>query len=312
MASLLGCGLSLNGLSASTEVAPLAGEDLVGPCFYDLRMFSPKLPVRGTLVIFDRGDSIDLFNDMDMQEMAEQNRLAMVFAHECNAASYGDIQDDGAKGPARALFAALTQFGQKSGHPELGTSNVILYGFSAAAVLSATTTHLMPDRVIGSIEYAMGSAFLDVTTLSIPAQALRVPTLVISNGKDESAGTQRNLDYFEKGRSAGAIWAYGVQKDAGHCCNLSTRRLIIPWIEGILQLRTPAVTTGGAALPQNAGAVGSFVCSPDGTVDALGDEDCKFSYAALVTPSAARQTAWFPDQRTANAWVRWVTNNSTN
>ncbi len=309
----LGCGLTMRGVSMSTEVAPIQGEDLHGSCVYDLVMFNPTVPQTGVLVIYERGDSESLFDDFEMEQMASANRLAMVFARQCNAESYGDIQDDGTKGPGRTLFAALTQFAQKSGHAELGNSNVILYGFSAGAVLAATTTQAMPERVIGTIEYAMGSAFLDVTTLNIPAKALQVPTLIIANAKDESAGTQRNLDYFEKGRSAGGIWGYAVQNDTGHCCNLSTRDLIIPWIESVLRQRSGAVASNGPApLAQSAGTVGSFVCSPDGTVDAQGDVDCKFSYAALVTPSAGHQTAWLPDVQTADAWVRWVSKGSTN
>jgi hypothetical protein len=121
---LAACGSGYHAGTVSTSVAALPGEDLAGPCTYDLTLSSPQAQQAGVLVVFERGDSAYLYADPAVQGMAAKLNLAMVYAHQCNAISTGDLQPDAAQGPGRALLLALTQFSQSTGHAELATAKV--------------------------------------------------------------------------------------------------------------------------------------------------------------------------------------------
>lgn len=302
-AGLISCGVELR-VDAITSVTPLAGEDLSGPCKYELVLArgANNLPTaqKGALVIFERGDSSVLFNDYQVREMAAGLQFAMIFAHQCDAASYDDVQSEASTGPGRALFQALTQFGQMTGHPELNTASLALYGFSAAGVLAAEMASYAPSRIVGVIAYAAGAANQDIATFEPGGAAFQVPSLFLANSKDSDSGTQRSLTYFSNGMEQKAVWGYGVQPGVGHCCNITTRPILLSWL--------PAVVRNRAA---PSGTAGSFVCSPDGTMDAQGDQDCSIT-AASITGAAgpAAQPAWLPDEASAEAWLRWITSKS--
>ena len=320
---LSGCGLSIAGPTARTTVIPLPTDDLARPCSYDLLLQDPERRSKGLLVIFDRADSEDLYNDLSVRDLVGVLGFGMIFAHECNARSYGDLQADASKGPGRALVTALHQFALATNHRELDTAGMILYGFSAAGVLTATMANAIPTRMMGAIEYASGSGYVNLDDILVSAAATRIPTLVLANAKDEDAGTARSYRYFLRGRVTGMPpWAYAVQNATDHCCNLSTRNLILPWIQAVASQQTslsaangnpqafaPAPTTGQPAL----GALAHFTCTPNGDMDAQGDINCVFTRAKLgVGAVASREVDWLPDLSTATAWLYWVTNPDIN
>ena len=55
---------------------------------------------------------------------------------------------DPSKGIGRALFSALTQLAQTSGHPELASAKLILLGFSGTGSLVGRLAEFAPDRVL--------------------------------------------------------------------------------------------------------------------------------------------------------------------
>src|SRR5579875_2148043 len=78
LALLTGCGFKIAGPGETVSVAPLAGEDVSGACKFDINMpdqpnwtpdeatdpTKPPPPKQvAALVIYERGDSADLFND---------------------------------------------------------------------------------------------------------------------------------------------------------------------------------------------------------------------------------------------------------
>lgn len=328
LTSLTGCGGTVvSGLG--TSVAALPNEDLRGPCLYDLQLATAAsaagsggagnaapITQAGVLVIFERGDSSDLYNDTAVQAMAQQFHLAMIFARQCNAASTGDLQPDATAGPGRALFAALSQFGAATGHPELATDAVIPYGFSAAGVLTATLANAYPSRVLGAIPYAAGSAHYDLDTLAVSSGGAHVPTLVLANARDVDSGIQRSYSYFQRGRAKGAPWAFAVQKATAHCCTLTTRDLLIAWVTGLLQTQTTTGANGQTvlnAIPLPAPPTVRFLCSPNGVIDAQHDPNCQFASASILPSTAGGPTAsWLPNSAAATAWLAWVTNAGTN
>ncbi len=301
--SLLGCGTIVKLDTLATTVAPLSSEDLSGPCRYELLLPEESAPQVAVLVIFERGDSLKLFEDADLREVTTELHITTIFAHQCNSRSTGDLQADATKGPARALFAALTQFSALTQHPELARSPVLLYGFSAAGVLAITLTQAEPSRVLGAIPYAAGSGYLSLDNVPVSSGGAEVPMLMMANSVDSVVGTHRTLDYFDRGRSVGAPWAYAVQNDTGHCCNLSVKPLMIPWIRAIATLRTPAAP----------GELVSFHCTPDGVKDSYGLTDCRFTSAGPGVPmSPEEESGWLPDSLSVGAWLAWVTGTGTN
>ena len=313
-ASLAGCGSGL--ANPAVSVPSLPSEDLAGSCRYELVQQDPLVPQLGVLVIFERGDSEALFEDPSVRAMALAQHFSILWAHECNARSTGDLQADASKGPARTLQVALSEFGTRSGHPELAAAPLVLYGFSAAGVLTLTMENVLPQRLLGVIAYAAGSSYTDLDDVSVSAAAAGVPTLLLANAEDDEAGTQRSFAYFERGRAIGAQWGYGVQNKTDHCCNLSTRSVILPWIEAI----APAVSTGVSATAGSAeapkattAAMANFACTPDGVEDAQGDTDCSITDASLgPAASATPETGWLPNATAGAAWLTWVTSPGTN
>ena len=322
-AGVSGCGLSLAAPTATTEVTPLATDDLVASCSYDLMLQEPKAAVKGLLVIFERGDSKELYNDLLVRQTVGALGFGIIFAHECDARSSGDLQSDASKGPARALIMAIDQFAVARNHPEFKTAGMVLYGFSAAGVLTATMANTIPMRMIGAIEYAPGSKYTDLDDVAVSSAAARIPTLILANARDEDAGTTRNYNYFLRGRATGMLpWGYAVQNATDHCCNLSTRNLILPWIQAIAAQQTSVASTNVDPQPfapskatgePPVGALGQFTCTPDGVVDAQGQIDCGFTSASLgISGGSSEQTVWLPDTTTATAWLTWATNPVTN
>lgn len=326
VAALTGCGTVVQPYLPQTSVAALPGEDLQGPCLYSLRLVtgpppSPGAPPAlvtqtGVLVVYERGDSSTVFADERLIAMAQQLHLAMMFAYECDAVSYADLQVNATQGPGRALFTALSQFAISTNHPELNSANLVLFGFSAAGYLSVTMTNAYPSRVLGAIPFAPASAEIDLDGVAVSASAAGVPMLILANGEDIDAGTQRPINLYLRGWSQGAPWGFAVQNGTGHCCTDSAVPLMVPWITGLLQQQTATSASGLAAprpQPNPAVPVVRFDCVPDGQVDVFYNNVCAFPSASILpSVSGGPYSGWMPDAASAQAWLQWVKNAGTN
>lgn len=301
LVGLSGCGSGVVVNTITTTVTPLETEDLKSPCVYEIPMEIDPAPQVAVLVIFQRGnDSRDLFQDTSVRETASALHVTVMYAHECDAKSFGDLQPDATKGPGRAMFAALDQFATTTAHPELGQVPVIPFGFSAAGALTLTLAHAYPDRVLGAIPYAAGSSTVELADLSISGADAAKPMLILENGEDQITGTTRAYAFFDRGRALGARWGFAVQNGSPHCCTMSTRGVIVPWI---------AAMVNGAGALSNAGVRSYFSCVHDGGTDDGGLTDCEMVGASITGGSVATtDTGWLPDAATAEAWLAWVTN----
>lgn len=263
-----------------------------------------------TLVVFERGDTRSFYDDFSVQAAADRLHLAMVFAHECDASTTGSFQADATRGPERVLTAALAELAVSSGHAELSTAPLILFGYSAAGVLTATMTQTIPSRILGAIEYMPGDVYVDLDQVGVNAATAQVPTLILDNALDEKSGTTRGINFFLRGLGYNATWAYGVQHATDHCCSLSTRPLVLPWIADL--------TSGGGSLPLNPASFsspiyGAFSCLPNTTVDVFGETNCVISTASLQNSRpVSTMYGWLPDKNSGNAWLAWVLNPITN
>ena len=310
--ALAGCGSDITQVSTSVTISSLPSEDVVPSCTYDLTLEPIGQAQQGVLVLFERADTNLLYNDKAFRDEALSLHYAILWAHQCFAASFNDLQADASKGPGRMLFAALSQFAQSTQHPELETTGIILYGFSAAGVLSSTIANDYPDRLLGVIQYASGAVYTSLDDVNVTVTA-KIPALILANAEDPTAGTSLSLRYFERGRLANAPWAYGVQNATQHCCNLSTKSVILPWIQAIAAANAPAAPLSSTRLV-DAGTISHFACTPDGVADSSGEVDCRFTEASLgnTTSTASQESGWLPDQASGAAWLSWVTSAQTN
>lgn len=329
LALVTGCGFKLAGPGERISVQPLATEDLASSCKFDIDMpdqvppsnenptTKPPVPVQvAALVVYERGDSSDLFNDSQVQDMAAKLHMVTVFAHQCNSKVTGDIQSDATKGPGRVLFAAMNQYALDSKHPEIANLKVVLSGFSAAGVLTTTMANAFPDRLLGFIPYASGSAYLDLETVPVTPAAAKIPALILANAYDPYSGVKRSMRYFLRGWQQGAPWGFGVQNNTAHCCTLSTRDVMIPFVTALVQpLETSTTITLPATHAQSAAVTPTvrFLCYTDGYYDSYGESNCWIPSASILpSTSGGPQAGWLPDSATADAWLKWVSSPGTN
>ena len=293
--------------SYRTVVPPLTGEDLAEPCSYEMLLPNATEPVRGMWVIFDRGDSVLVWQDPEMRKVARRLGLGLVYASQCDALTYGDVQSEGDKGPARALASALGDFARLSGHAEVAEAPLVLFGFSATAVLSITSAEQMPDRILTVVAYAPGSHQLKLSE-QVPSTKMKgIPLLVLGNANDTMAGTTMGRMYFERGRGDGAPWAFAVQPGMPHCCVLTSAPILYAWLKSVVPARQGGGAAGPFAIDTTEALAGTYTCTPDGFEDWRGYTDCGFTAAKVGPPAAgAGVPAWIPDGTFGDAWLRWV------
>lgn len=314
---LAGCGTIIEPWGPTTSVTPLATEDVKQACRFEMQFPAPDVPQAGVLVIYERGDSAKLYEDATVQAAAAKLHFATVFAYECDANSFHDLQYDAAKGPGRALFQALNQFATFTSHPEVANANVVVSGFSAAGYLSFTMANDFPDRVLGAVLFEPASAYADIENEPITAKGAQVPMLILASGGDLAAGTHRPLALFQRGWGQGARWGFGIQKDAGHCCTDSVASLQNAWLTGLIQSNTAAPATSSlvASVPQSTPVVPTvqFNCIPNSAFDVFGWQSCTMGEASILPSTlTGLQPAWLPDAGSAKVWLTWVTNTKTN
>jgi len=294
------------------QVPTLPTEDLIGPCQFLLQLSNPNVSQAGTLVIYDREDDLDVYNSPQVQQAAASLNLAMVFAYQCNSISHDDLQPNAFDGQGRVLLAAMNQFAINVNHPELATTNFILFGFSAAGILTQTMESYAPTRILGGIEYAPGDPWLN--TVPVTAASAKTPTLILTNADDNLAGNWNQLQYFQAGRAQGAPWSFAVQNGTSHCCAYSTVPIIIPWIQAIAATPPPILPATSAATQAlfPSPSFGAFTCTQDGVWDGSGHQDCAITQASFsasqLSTNAAGPAGWLPNQASAQAWLAWVQN----
>ena len=67
---LNGCGSDVTEVGWTVTVAPLAGEDILAPCTYNLLLEPIGQVQQGILVLFARGDTDQLYMDKTFRESA--------------------------------------------------------------------------------------------------------------------------------------------------------------------------------------------------------------------------------------------------
>lgn len=175
-----------------TTVSPLPDEEILRPCEYRMVIPDAKSQVKAAWIVFDRGqDYLKWYEDRRVRAFAGAHQLALVLSAQCRSKEREDMIVLPEKGAGRALFTALDQFAESSGHAELKASGVIAMGWSGAGSFAARLAGYRPERYIAGIAFAPGQYEpLGMDTIELPALAILSPQLIIANGGDNINGTE--------------------------------------------------------------------------------------------------------------------------
>ncbi len=230
-----------------TTVEPLPGENLTGPCSFELWIPSPIRHVRAVWITYDRGfDIMRYYSDSEVRVFAQKQAIALVLARQCPAKTpptgeTGEMDMDMSRGVARSIFTALNDFARQSGHAEISSAKLIVMGFSGIGAMFGHFVRYAPARVLAAILANPGQTEpYGMKDMNLDATALAVPQFIITGGIDDRGGTQRPWDYFSRHWSRGAPWVFLVQNGLPHCCVINAKALVLHWLDEILRLRAPA------------------------------------------------------------------------
>jgi pimeloyl-ACP methyl ester carboxylesterase len=303
--------------SNQTTVTPLADEDFSGACHYEITLPQGNKPVRAVWVIFDRGRDITKFySDAEVVGFARREGMALMLAHQCagkNAPGGAQEMDmDPSHGVGRALFTALSQFAQQTGHPEISSAKIVLLGFSGTSALFAHFVGYAPDRVVAAV--LANPAHYDpvgIDNVYLPAAAVFVPELIIAGGADKIAGTQRPYDYFRSYGERGAPWAFVLQNKTLHCCVTNAKPLILLWLSEVMKLRASSSNVPLHKINIKNGWLGSIRTCPSQIHDTWGNAtwdvcDASIEPARQMGHPDQISAGWFPSHKIARAWLAFI------
>lgn len=315
-----------------TSVVPMQGETLAGPCFYQLTLPQTDRPVRGVLVIFDRGEQVrQIYSDTSVVRFAAQSELGILLAQHCPAKGSKDIDVIPTNGIGRALKTALDQLSTVSKHPELSRSAMIYFGMSGSGSLAARMVNFLPERTIASVEYAPDQDDpVGIDTVTMSAKALYVPQFIIANGADKVVGTARPYAYFEQYRKLGAPLTFLIQNRTPHCCVANIVPVMLTWLSDVVRLRMRAVTEALLPIDPRLGwfgtlqvresgvkeedppvkvwnAVGAEISPPPGNMPSGGGLDIPRSPEDKQVPGSAKLLpVWLPSPEFAKVWLAFA------
>ena len=299
-------------------VEPLPGENLAGPCSFELLILSPTKHVRAVWITYDRGFDISrYYSDAEVRAFAQKQAIALMFAHQCPAkipptGEQGEMDMDMSRGVARSIFAALNDFARQSNHPEISGAKLIVLGFSGIGAMFGHFVRYAPDRVVAAILANPGQTEpYGMKEMNLGATARAVPQFIITGGIDDRGGTQRPWDYFSRHWSRGAPWMFLVQNGLPHCCVINAKALILEWLEEIVRLREAASNTPLRPINVTKGWNGFIRPCENGKRDTWGGSDWNVCDASIQPTGLARPTgqvagAWFPTQRLASDWLVFI------
>lgn len=283
--------LMLPGLAAGQ--APATIDVTVPPgANYDKAEFRLWVPpdapktLRGALVLVpgSNGDGRPMAEDAFWQAFASKHGMAIVacrFTDKPHDQGFIEEYVDVARGSGQALVDALAQLGARSGHPELASAPLLLWGMSAGGQFNYEFAAWKPERVIA---YVVNKGGIYYSAL-VPAATRQVPALLFVGEKDLAFRTNTIAGLFAVNRRAGALWALVAEPGAAHEVARS-RDLGAMFFDDVVAARL-----GPSGLK-----------AADPSAGFIGDLSTFEFHAAAGAPAPAVPTAWLPTERIARAW----------
>ncbi len=115
-------------------------------------------------------------------------------------------------GSGQALLDAVTNFADSSGHSELATAPLVLWGQSAGGEFNYEFACWKPERVLAFVVNKGGYYFTHLA----PSAARALPGIFFIGAKDLEFRIKSIEGIFAINREAGAKWKLVIERDAGH------------------------------------------------------------------------------------------------
>lgn len=256
------------------------------------RLWRPDEPgqLRGVVVLLtgSNGDGRSMVEDSTWRAFAVRHKLALVgcyFTDKPHEQSFIEQYANASEGSGQALLDAISSFAVKSGHAELASAPLLLWGMSAGGEFNYEFVAWKPERVAAFVVNKGGFYY----TALVSQAARSVPGMLFVGGKDLEFRTNTIAGLFAVNRRAGALWALAEEPGAAHVVGRS-RDMSLIFFEDILQLRLGESSL--KPLSEKTGFLGDFKAK---SFQPVGDG------AAPNYP-----TAWLPTRRVAQSWQALV------
>ena len=289
-------GVSLYDAGAQATPAGTLDETIASGAYYDkaeFRFWRPSAAgaLRGVVVLVSgsNGDGRPMAEEPFWQEFATRHSMAIVACRFTDKThDQGFIEDyvNVSRGSGQALIDVLAVFAKRSGHPEVATAPLLLWGMSAGGQFNYEFAAWKPERVIA---YVVNKGGIYYSAL-VSQATRRVPALLFVGETDLTFRTNTIVGLFAVNRRAGALWALASEPGTAHEVGRS-RDLGAMFFDDVLVMRLGA--GGLTPVAANAGYIGDLTSHMFQPV------------AGAAAPTVP--TAWLPTERIARAWQAVVT-----
>jgi hypothetical protein len=248
--------------------------------------------LRTVIVVVRYGLGFAVEQDPEWLRLSATTESGLIFAQLWNIGPTIDHDNNTMLRPSAsdALILLLQRLAQESGHGEVATAPLVLFGQSGAGLFETNFIQQYPRRVAAFVHYhsvQIGDA--DMKRL------IQVPALLIAGGKDTVVRPEVVHDFWQRGRTLGAPWTYAFDPDSPHGDDTPSYSflkksdgLMIPWIKAVIRER---VSQDGQTLRELNDETAFMANNQTGEIA----QSARFSGSKSVA-------SWLPDETSARAW----------
>jgi len=227
---LLWLSLSLPAATFDHEIVP-GKKDNFDKAAFRFWVYYDIAKVKGIVCVAlgINGDSRPEVDEPVWREFARKHQLAVVGVF-LRSPENAIIQYWRAeRGSGAALVASLDALAEKSGHPEIASAPLLMWGHSAGGVFNFGFACYAPERVLAFATIKEG-----LYDSPVSDEARAVPGLFIVGEKDRPHRIiGANKAVFEN-RQRGARWCLAVEANVGHAIS-KANDIIIPFFEAVME-----------------------------------------------------------------------------
>jgi dienelactone hydrolase len=251
-------------------------------------------PLRGLVVLVpgSNGDGRGQVEDPTWRDFAERNDLALLGVHMTDAPHaqmFIERYVDVAEGSGEALLGAIDQLAEQSGHPELASAPLFLWGMSAGGQFNYEFAMWKPERVAAFVVNKGGIYY----TAQASEAAQKVPGFFFIGGTDLEYRNDIIAGIFAINRRAGALWALAVEPGISHEV-AGSKGVALQFFEELIPLRLGHPLGGSAP---------SELIPLDPDAGFIADPKTREVVPSLGAPRTTYPTSWLPTQGLSRAWV---------
>lgn len=248
-----------------------------------------RLRAVAVLVPGSNGDGRAQVDDPFWREFATKHQVALVgcrFTDKPHDQMFLESYVDVSKGTGQALIDALARFAARSGHQELASSPLLLWGMSAGGEFDYEFAMWKPERVLAFI---VNKGNVYYTALAPPA-GRDVPGMMFIGQNDLAFRNDAIKGIFALNRRAGALWGLAEEPGIAHDVGRS-RDYAAMFFEDMIAMRLPEADRPDGPLKPLAASSGYF-----------GDPGTRTFQPAAGAEAPKAPVSWLPTERLARAW----------